>query len=97
MPDDSGPYISITLPFGKPPIPKPISKPREPVGIDSISTTTPSVPSFIIEPLPNDFSICVRAVSSALFFVLSDALSLSTAYNDLSDISIYLSKILLLI
>ena len=38
FPELSGPYISTILPFGTPPIPKAISKPREPVDIDSIST-----------------------------------------------------------
>ena len=33
--DDSGPYISIILPFGKPPIPSAKSKLKDPVDIDS--------------------------------------------------------------
>ena len=37
FPDDSGPYISIILPLGNPPIPKAMSRLSEPVGIDSIS------------------------------------------------------------
>ena len=38
FPELSGPYISTILPFGTPPIPKAISKPRDPVDIESIST-----------------------------------------------------------
>jgi hypothetical protein len=37
LPDDSGPYISITLPLGKPPTPKAMSRPNEPVDINFLS------------------------------------------------------------
>ncbi len=67
LPDDSGPYISTTLPFGRPPIPRALSKPKEPVPIDGTSTVS-LVPSFIIVPLPNWLSICLSALSSVCFF-----------------------------
>ena len=37
LPDDSGPYISTTLPFGSPPIPSAASNVRDPVETASIS------------------------------------------------------------
>ena len=37
LPELSGPYISTIRPLGNPPIPKAISKPNEPVDVDSIS------------------------------------------------------------
>ena len=67
FPDDSGPYISIILPLGTPPIPNAISSPNAPVGIASIFIAWNS-PSFITDPLPNCFSICPIAASNALFF-----------------------------
>ena len=51
LPDDSGPYISITLPFGYPPTPKAISNPNEPDGIASIDSSGLS-PIFITVPFP---------------------------------------------
>ena len=65
LPLDSGPYISITLPLGTPPSPNAISRLNEPVGIASILKLTLASPSFIIEPLPNCFSILEIAASSA--------------------------------
>ncbi len=56
LPEDSGPNISMILPFGTPPIPVAISRGSAPVGIASILNFAFS-PSLIIEPLPNCFSI----------------------------------------
>ena len=67
LPDDSGPKISTIRPIGKPPIPSATSKPSDPVEIDSTSNVLVS-PNFIIEPLPNCFSICPNAAASAFCF-----------------------------
>ena len=67
LPEDSGPNTSIILPFGIPPIPNAISKLRAPVGIASTFMLLTS-PNFITEPLPNCFSICPIAISSAFAF-----------------------------
>ena len=56
----------MTRPRGRPPTPKAMSRPREPVGMVSISTACWFFPSRMIEPLPNARSICERAASSAL-------------------------------
>ena len=73
LPDDSGPKISIILPRGIPPTPRAASICMLPVGITEICVAAAS-PSFITEPLPNCFSICTRAASSAvclsIFFLL---------------------------
>ena len=53
FPEDSGPYISVTLPFGIPPMPRAISRPMEPVEVDSIPGMTAPSPNVMIEPLPN--------------------------------------------
>src|SRR5271168_3034253 len=66
LPEDSGPYISITRPRGRPPTPSAISRPSDPVGTVSISTAFWFLPRRMIEPLPNARSICDRAASSAL-------------------------------
>src|SRR3984885_2827811 len=66
LPEDSGPYISITRPRGKPPTPSAMSRPSDPVGTVSISTAFWFLPRRMIEPLPNARSICDRAASSAL-------------------------------
>ncbi|MNY43985.1 hypothetical protein D3C86_1789740 [compost metagenome] len=42
-------------PLGTPPMPNAISRPKEPVEIDSIASTVVS-PNFIMAPLPYDFS-----------------------------------------
>ena len=65
LPELSGPYISIILPLGTPPIPKAKSNANDPVGIASTFTETLS-PSFIIEPLPKSFSIFSIASFNAL-------------------------------
>ena len=49
LPDDSGPYISTTLPCGSPPIPKAMSRLRDPVGILGILTIFSSL-NFIMVP-----------------------------------------------
>ena len=69
FPDDSGPKISITRPWGRPPIPSAISKPIEPVDTQGISTISRS-PIFITVPFPNCFSICESV--SVRFLSLSD-------------------------
>ena len=49
LPDDSGPYISTTLPLGSPPIPSAMSRLREPVGMLGILTIFSSL-NFIMVP-----------------------------------------------
>ena len=49
FPEDSGPKISITLPLGSPPIPKAISKLKDPVGMLGILTIFSSL-NFIMVP-----------------------------------------------
>src|SRR3990170_962781 len=68
FPEASGPKISVTRPLGIPPIPRAISKPKEPVEIAATLPAWEAIcsPSFIIEPRPKDFSICSMALSSAL-------------------------------
>ena len=57
LPEDSGPYISTTLPLGRPPIPRATSRPIEPVEIDSKYLEASLSPSLITEPFPNCLSI----------------------------------------
>ena len=71
LPELSGPYISITRPLGKPPIPKATSNVKEPVETDSISLIAAVSPKRIIAPLPNCFSICPKAAANAFFLLLS--------------------------
>src|SRR5438552_218398 len=59
-------------PRGTPPTPVARSRPSEPVWITSTPTFALSSPSFMMAPLPNCFSICWRARSSALVFSLAD-------------------------
>src|SRR5208283_3470856 len=74
LPEDSGPKISITRPRGMPPTPSAASNEMDPVEITEMGTTASLVPSFMIEPLPNCFSICEIATSTArLFSVFSSA------------------------
>ena len=76
LPEDSGPKISTTRPRGKPPTPNAASKEIAPVGMTEIGTTAPLLPSFMMEPLPNCFSICDKVRSIArLFSVFSSAMS----------------------
>jgi len=65
LPDDSGPYTSTTRPRGKPPIPRAMSSPSEPVETTSMSSATWPSAMRMIEPLPNCFSICANAAARA--------------------------------
>ncbi len=73
----SGPYISIILPFGTPPIPSAISSPREPVLIGSAFTIGLS-PNLTIAPSPQDLLIPFMAASRA--FALSSMIVVSFAF-----------------
>ena len=53
FPEDSGPNISIILPFGTPPTPNATSSDKQPVGIMLSLILTWSSPMRIIAPLPN--------------------------------------------
>ena len=66
FPEDSGPKISVTRPRGIPPIPIAMSRTMEPVDMAGTLTFAESSPSFMTAPLPNCFSICASAISSAL-------------------------------
>ena len=72
LPEDSGPYTSMILPLGTPPTPRAISRLKEPVGTTSTFIFALSSPSFITAPLPNCFSIWLKAASNA--FCLSSNL-----------------------
>src|SRR3954466_14619762 len=65
LPDDSGPYISTTRPRGRPPTPSARSRPSDPVDTTSMSLIA-SASIFMIEPLPNCFSIWESAAANAL-------------------------------
>src|SRR3954463_598159 len=67
LPDDSGPKTSTTRPGGKPPIPSAASNEIAPVEITDMGTMASFEPSRMIDPLPNCFSICAKARSTALF------------------------------
>ena len=75
LPLDSGPYISIILPFGYPPIPRAISNDNDPLEIVSISLCSLS-PSYITAPLPNCFSISNNTWSNVLSLVVFVAIFL---------------------
>src|SRR5215813_1604393 len=76
LPLDSGPKISMTRPRGTPPTPSAASNEIDPVEMTEIGTTASLVPSFMMEPFPNCFSICEMAVSTARFLsVFSSAMS----------------------
>src|SRR6266568_4025951 len=62
----SGPNTSTTRPRGKPPTPSAESNEMAPVGITSTGTSGSLVPRRMIAPLPNCFSIWLRAKSIAL-------------------------------
>ena len=65
LPELSGPKISTIRPRGRPPIPRAKSSDRAPVEMDSIPRLRFS-PMRMTDPLPNCFSIWLRAMSSAL-------------------------------
>ena len=67
LPEDSGPKTSMTRPRGKPPTPRAASKEMAPVEITDMGTMASFEPSRMMEPLPNCFSICENARSTALF------------------------------
>src|SRR5215203_3417270 len=64
LPDDSGPKISVIRPRGMPPTPIARSRAIDPVGIESTDCRS-DVPSFMMEPRPNCFSIDRMAASTA--------------------------------
>jgi hypothetical protein len=65
LPDDSGPKISVIRPRGMPPTPSARSSAIEPVGMKSTCCRA-AEPSFMIDPVPNCFSIARIAASTAL-------------------------------
>src|SRR5258706_7461188 len=65
LPDDSGPKMSVIRPRGMPPTPSARSSAIDPVGITSIAWIEPE-PSFMIEPVPNCFSMVAIAAATAL-------------------------------
>src|SRR6476619_1191535 len=67
LPDDSGPKISVMRPRGMPPTPMARSRAIDPVGIASTCCLS-DVPSFMIEPRPNCFSMDRLAASTARDF-----------------------------
>ena len=76
LPEDSGPKISTTRPRGKPPTPSAASNEIAPVEITEIGTIAPLLPSFMMEPLPNCFSIWAIVRSMARpFSAFSSAMS----------------------
>src|SRR5262245_42217412 len=72
----------MTRPLGMPPTPSARSSPSEPVEVASTVSACDS-PSFMIEPLPKDFSICDSAVSKALF--LSMRISLTNHHHEAGE------------
>jgi len=78
LPLDSGPKISTTRPFGNPPTPSAASNEMQPVEIDCTPAVSIRSPRRMMDPLPNCFSICVKAMSIALFLLTrSSAITLS--------------------
>ena len=57
VPEDSGPYSSIILPRGTPPIPNAMSRVSDPVGMTEIPLIEECCPKDIIAPSPNCFLI----------------------------------------
>src|SRR6056300_300729 len=55
-------------PLGRPPMPRAISNPNEPVDVEPISWIGLSPPNLIIDPLPNWRSIWAKALSRAFCF-----------------------------
>src|SRR3989344_5774231 len=88
FPEDSGPYISMTRPRGTPPTPNTASSARHPVGITSISMwMAPSI--FMMDPLPNCFSICDNASSSAFLRFSKSTIFFCSAILPSRKIQIY--------
>src|SRR5687767_9242897 len=77
LPDDSGPKISVIRPRGMPPTPIARSSATDPVGMASTACLS-DVPSFMIEPRPNCFSIDRIAASTARVRSVAGRSSLST-------------------
>src|SRR3954469_23804057 len=65
LPEDSGPKISLIRPRGKPPTPSAASSEIDPGEITETGTMVSFDPRRRIEPLPNCFSIWLRAISKA--------------------------------
>src|ERR1700743_1715875 len=83
LPDDSGPEISTTRPFGRPPTPSAISSPSEPEETVSTSIERSFLPSFITEPLPNWRSIWESAADRALVLSMEDPSTIRRAEADI--------------
>src|SRR6516225_12004991 len=83
FPDDSGPYISTTRPFGRPPTPSAMSSPSEPDETVSTSIERSFLPSFITEPLPNWRSICDSAADNALLLSMEEPSTMRRAGTDI--------------
>jgi hypothetical protein len=66
------PVISTMRPFGRPPMPSAISRPREPDDTASTSIERSFLPSFITDPLPNWRSIWESAADRALVLSMDD-------------------------
>src|ERR1035437_7290743 len=65
LPEDSGPKTSMTRPRGSPPTPSAASSEIDPVEITETGTRASFDPRRRIEPLPNCFSIWLKASSKA--------------------------------
>src|SRR3989339_2023033 len=87
FPDDSGPYISMILPRGTPPIPSAKSRDGAPVGIAATSTLFTS-PSFIIDPSPKR-SLISLTVSSSIASLFSDSLDIQFIFTNYEYASLY--------
>ncbi len=72
-------FARITRPRGKPPTPRAISSPNDPVEMAGTSAGRSSVPSFMMAPFPYCFSIWERANSNARF--LSSFSDMSFSYR----------------
>src|SRR5215813_7724816 len=83
LPEDSGPYISTTRPFGRPPTPSAISSPSEPEETVSTSIDRSFLPSFITEPLPNWRSIWDSAADNALLLSMEEVATIRRQVADI--------------